>query len=45
MKPVRAFLVSFTIGLVGLFGAHSLVASAFADPLVAGSPAGPLPTA
>ena len=45
MKPVRAFLVSFSVGLLGLFSAHSLVAGAFHDPLVAGTPAGPIPTA
>jgi hypothetical protein len=45
MTPVRAFLVSFSIGLAGLLGAHGVVTSAFAQPLVAGTPAGPLPTA
>jgi hypothetical protein len=45
MTPIRGFLLSFAIGLVGLFGAHSALADAFAQPLVVGTPAGPIPTA
>ena len=45
MTPTRAFLISFAAGLLGLFSVHSVLADAFAEPLVAGTPAGPLPTA
>ena len=45
MTPVRAFLISFAAGLLGLFSVHSVIADAFAQPLVVGSPAGPIPSA
>ncbi len=45
MTPMRAFLMSFAAGLLGLFSVHSVLADALAQPLVVGSPAGPIPTA
>ena len=45
MTPMRAFLMSFAVGLLGLFSVHSVVADALAQPLVVGSPQGPIPTA
>ena len=45
MTPFRAFFLSFAIGLLGLLSAHSVLADAFAQPLVMGTPAGPIPTA
>ena len=45
MTPTRAFLLSFAVGLLGLFSVHSLLASALAQPLVVGAPQGPIPTA
>jgi hypothetical protein len=45
MTPIRAFILSFAMGLIGLFSVHSVVADALAQPLVVGSPAGPIPTA
>ncbi len=45
MTPIRAFCLSFAAGLLGLFSVHSVVANALAQPLVAGAPAGPIPTA
>ena len=45
MTPFRAFFLSFAMGLMGLFSVHSVLADALAQPLVAGSPAGPIPTA
>ena len=45
MTPIRGFLLSFAIGLVALFGAHTALADSFSQPLVVGAPAGPIPTA
>jgi hypothetical protein len=45
MTPIRAFMLSFAAGLLGLFGVHSVVAEALAQPLVVGAPAGPIPGA
>ena len=45
MTPSRAFVMSFALSLVGLMGAYSAIADAFAQPLVVGTPAGPIPTA
>ena len=45
MSPMRAFFVSFAMGLLGLFSVHSVLAEALAQPLVVGAPQGPIPTA
>ena len=45
MTPVRAFLLSFAAGMLGLFSVHSVLADALAQPLVVGAPQGPIPTA
>jgi hypothetical protein len=45
MTPMRAFLMSFAAGLLGLFSVHSVLAEALAQPLVVGTPQGPIPTA
>ena len=45
MTPLRAFLLSFAAGLLGLFSVHSVLAEALAQPLVAEAPQGPIPTA
>lgn len=45
MTPIRAFLLSFAAGLLGLVSVHSILADALAQPLVQGSPQGPIPTA
>lgn len=45
MTPVRAFCLSFAAGLLGLFSVHSVLAETLAQPLVVGTPAGPIPTA
>ena len=45
MTPMRAFLMSFAAGLLGLFSVHSVLADALDQPLVVGQPQGPIPTA
>jgi len=45
MTPIRAFLLSFAAGLLGLFSVHSVLADTLSQPLVAGSPQGPIPIA
>jgi hypothetical protein len=45
MTPMRAFFISFAGGLLGLFSVHNVLAEALAQPLVVGTPQGPIPTA
>ena len=45
MTPMRAFMMSFAAGLLGLVSVHSVLAGALDQPLVVGSPQGPIPTA
>ena len=45
MTPFRGFVLSFALGLMSLFSVHAVLADAFSTPLVAGTPAGPIPTA